>query len=210
MKQTIARKLARLTTNVVVRSPRAWRLLRGVTRRNFDALAPEWDTITAANPAHIAPYEHALDALPASPRRALDLGTGTGAGALTIARRFPDAEVVGADLADGMVERARLKLPADLVDRVRFEIADASQLPYEDASFDLVAHANMFPFFDELQRVLAPNGWALFAFSGGDQTPIYVPFDRLRRALGERGFTDFANFQAGAGTALLARKRDRS
>ncbi len=113
MKQTIARKLARLTTNVVVRSPRAWRLLRGVARRNFDALAPEWDTITAANPAHIAPYEHALDALPALPRR-------------------------------------------------------------------------------------------------GDQTPIYVPSDRLRRALGERGFTDFADFEAGAGTALLARKRDRS
>ncbi len=208
MKQTIGRKLARLTTKVVVRSPRAWRLFRGVTRRNFDALAPEWDSIRLAN--HLAPYERALDALPSSPRRALDLGTGTGDGALAIAGRFPHAEVVGADLAEGMLQRARRKLPAEVAGRVRFEAADASQLPYEDASFDLVAHANMFPFFDELRRVLAPNGWALFAFSGGDKTPIYVPFDRLRRELGERGFTDFADFEAGAGTALLARKRDRS
>jgi ubiquinone/menaquinone biosynthesis C-methylase UbiE len=170
----------------------------------FGALAPEWDTILT--PEHLAPYERALEALPASPRRALDLGTGTGAGAFAIARRFPQAEVVGLDLAQQMVERARSKVPVELSERVRFDVGDASRLPYDDESFDLVAHANMFPFFDELDRVLKPNGWVLFAFSGGAQTPIYVPFDRLRGELERRGFTDFADFAAGNGTALLARK----
>jgi SAM-dependent methyltransferase len=170
----------------------------------FGALAPQWDTILT--PDHLAPYEQALEALPSPPRRALDLGTGTGAGALAIARRFPEAEVVGVDLAGEMVEQARRKLSDELSARVRFEVGDASRLPFDDESFDLVAHANMFPFFDELDRVLAPNGWTLFAFSGGSETPIYVPFDRLRGELGRRGFTDFADFSVGRGTALLARK----
>jgi SAM-dependent methyltransferase len=204
VKRWLAQKLARLTTNALMSSPHNWRLFRGPMRRMFDALAPEWDSILMAD--HLAPYERALEALPTPPRRALDLGTGTGAGALAIARRFPQAEVLGADLADQMVEQARRKVPDELSRRVRFEIADASRLPYDDESFDLVAHANMFPFFDELDRVLALNGWTLFAFSGGAETPIYVPFDRLRRELGRRGFTDFADFAVGRGTALLARK----
>jgi malonyl-CoA O-methyltransferase len=204
VRQWIGRKFARFAANVLVRSPRSWRLFRALTRRQFDSLAPEWDTILT--PEHLAPYERALDALPVAPRRALDLGTGTGAGAFAIARRFPQVEVVGLDLAEQMVERARSKVPAELSARVRFEVGDASRLPHDDESFDLVAHANMFPFFDELDRVLARGGWVLFAFSGGAQTPIYVPFDRLRSELEKLGFTDFADFAAGNGTALLARK----
>ena len=58
-------------------------------------------------------------------------------------------------------------------------------------------------------RVTAPGGYVLFSFSGGPETPIWVPPERLRQELGERGFTDFADFQADAGTAFLARKADR-
>jgi SAM-dependent methyltransferase len=201
----LGRKFARLTTNAVVARPRLWRLFRRAMRRQFDALAPHWDEIRT--PGHLAAYELALDALPAAPLRALDVGTGTGDGALAIARRFPDAEVVGVDLADGMLAQARHKLPDDLAARVRFEVADASKLPYPDGSFDLVAHANMIPFFDEVARVLSPGGHALFAFSGGAQTPIYVPFERLRAELDSRGFLEFAEFEAGQATALLARRR---
>ena len=204
MREWLGRKFARFAANVLVRSPRSWRFFRALTRRQFDSLAPRWDVIRM--PEHLAPYERALDALPAPPRRALDLGTGTGAGAFAIARRFPQAEVVGLDLTEQMVDRARSKVPGELSERVRFDVGDASRLPYGDESFDLVAHANMFPFFDELERVLAPNGWVLFAFSSGAQTPIYVPFGRLRSELERRGFTDFADFAAGNGTALLARK----
>jgi len=48
------------------------------------------------------------------------------------------------------------------------------------------------------------------AFSGGAETPIYVPPDRLRRELGRRGFADFADFSTDPGTALLARKGVRA
>jgi SAM-dependent methyltransferase len=204
----LARRFARLATNVVVRAPWLWRLFRRPLRRQFSWLAPRWDTIRA--PDHLASFEAALAAVESAPGRALDLGTGTGDGALAIARRFPAAEVVGVDLSPGMVEHARQKLPAELAGRVRFEQADSARLPYPDASFDLVALANMIPFFGELARVLAPGGYAVFGFSDGPRTPIYVPPERLRAELGRRGFADFAEFSAGSGTALLARKPERT
>ena len=161
------------------------------------------------DPAHLQPYEAALVAVDPAPARALDLGTGTGEGAFAIARRFPRAEVVGVDLADAMLAEAARKTPPEVAERVRFENGDASALAFSDASFDLVAHANMIPFFDELARVIAPGGQAVFAFSLGPGTPIYVPPERLRQELVRRGFTEFAEFAAGNGTALLARKGDR-
>jgi hypothetical protein len=47
----------------------------------------------------------------------------------------------------------------------------------------------------------------VFSFSAGDETPIYVPLERLRDDLSRRGFTDFAEIAAGNGTGLVARKR---
>ena len=201
----LGRRFARLATNAVLAKPQLWRLLRAPMRRQFQGLAGEWDTILG--PDHLETYEAALAALPVAPRRGLDVGTGTGAGAFAIARHFPHAEVIGVDLAPGMLAEARRKTPPTLADRVRFEEGDAAHLPFPDASFDLVAHANMIPFFDELARVVAPGGSVLFAFSVGAQTPIYVPPERLRDELGKRGFGDFVEVESGPGTALVARKR---
>jgi ubiquinone/menaquinone biosynthesis C-methylase UbiE len=206
-RRALGQKFARLSTNAVLRSPSFWRFFRPLVRKQFDAIAGEWDTMR--DPTHLAPYEAALAAVDPAPASALDLGTGTGQGAFAIARRFPDARVVGVDLAEAMLAEARRKTPAELAERVRFENGDASALPFPDASFDLVAHANMIPFFDELARVLAPGGEAVFAFSLGPGTPIYVPLERVKRELTSRGFTEFAEFAAGKGTALLARKGNR-
>ena len=104
--------------------------------------------------------------------------------------------------------QARADTPPELAGRVRFQAADAAHLPFEDGAFDLVVLANMIPFFDELERVLAPGGHLVFMFSAGPETPIWVSPERLRKELAGRGFSDFADFQAGAGTALLARKRE--
>jgi SAM-dependent methyltransferase len=89
---------------------------------------------------------------------------------------------------------------------VRFQQADAVQLPFERGSFDLVQLANMIPFFGELERVTAPSGHLVLSFSAGPETPIWVPPERLRRELGAHRFADFADFEAEGGTALLARK----
>lgn len=207
-RQVIGQKFARLATNAAVRTPRLWGLFRPLVRKQFDSLASCWDSIRMED--SFVPYETALDNVEPPPSSALDLGTGTGFGALMIARRFPNARVTGVDLADRMLAEARRKTPEDLRDRVTFEQADASKLPYADGSFELVTHANMIPFFDEVARVLAPGGQALFAFSSGATTPIYVSFQKLRAELGHRGFTEFAEFAPARGTALLARKGERA
>ena len=180
-RRVLGQKFARLATNAVMRSPRLWGLFRPLMRKQFDAIAGSWDTMRAAD--HLASYEVALEAIDPQPVRALDLGTGTGQGVFAIARRFPDAEVVGVDLATAMLAEAERKTPDDLRARVRFVAADASALPFPNDSFGLVAHANMIPFFDELVRVLEPGGQVLFAFSLGAGTPIYVPAERLRAEL---------------------------
>jgi ubiquinone/menaquinone biosynthesis C-methylase UbiE len=174
-------------------------------RRQFDRLAPVWDEMLS--PEGTASFEAALAALPASPERVLDVGTGTGRGALAVARQFGGADVVGVDMAEEMLSRAREKTPPELTERVRFEVGDAARLPFEDRSFDLVTHANMIPFFDEVARVLRPGGHAIFAFSSGPETPIYVATERLRRELEKRGFEDVHELAAGPGTAVLARRK---
>jgi ubiquinone/menaquinone biosynthesis C-methylase UbiE len=200
----LGRRFARLVTNAVVRQPALWRLFRGPIRRQFDRIAGEWDAIRT--PDHLASFERALEQVEPPPRRVLDLGTGTGDGAFAVARRFPEAEVVGIDLAGSMIAEARRKTAPELTDRVRFEVGDASALACPDGEFELVVLSNMIPFSDELARVVAPGGTLVLSFSRGAETPIYVPPERLRRELAGRGFTEFAEFSADPATAVRAKR----
>jgi malonyl-CoA O-methyltransferase len=198
----LGRRLARLATNVVVRWPRLWPIFRPVIRRQFNQIAPVWDAMRLEDT--FAPYEGALDRIPGPVARALDVGTGTGQGARLVAKRFPDAEVIGVDVAPAMLDEARRLAP-----ELTFVEGDAARLPFYDESFDLVANANMIPFLDEVARVLKPGGQTLYAFSAGPETPIWVEPEMLRRELERRGFTDFAEIAAGRGVAILARKAIR-
>lgn len=203
---TLQQRIARLTTNVVVRVPGAWRLFRGWTAKEFDKLAPEWNT-TRASPDRLMAILAALEAIPGAPAKVLDLGTGTGAAARAAAELWPDAEVVGLDLSGGMIEEARRLTSSE---RVRYQVGDSSALPFESASFEAVMLNNMIPFFDELARVTKPGGHVAIAYSLGDRTPIYVAPARLRDELGKRGFTDFRDFSAARGVSLLAHRAEAS
>ncbi len=195
---------ARIITDVLVRVPWLWPLLRGRLREMFDTIAPTWES--RIGPLHLAALDLALSEL-APPQRALDLGTGTGVAAKAVAGRFDSAEVVGVDLSAGMVAEAAARLPPALAGRVAYTVGDASALPFADGAFQLVTLMNMIPFFDELARVVTPGGAVVLSFSRGAETPIYVPMERLRRELGRRGFAEFADFSAGPATALRATRR---
>jgi SAM-dependent methyltransferase len=159
-------------------------------------------------PEGLAPLGAALDKLSTPPRHVLDLGTGTGKAARVVAKRFPNTDVIGADFSPEMIAAAQKLLPDDLSDRVRFQVADASALPFEDGTFDLVTLQNMIPFFEELARVTAPGGRVVFASSFGAETPIYVPPEMLRERLGMLGFGRFEELTVGAGSAFLATRSE--
>jgi demethylmenaquinone methyltransferase/2-methoxy-6-polyprenyl-1,4-benzoquinol methylase len=71
--------------------------------------------------------------------RALDVASGTGDLALELASRMgPAGEVVGTDFSERMLELARAKALSlnGSGARLRFEPANALELPYDDGSFD--------------------------------------------------------------------------
>jgi SAM-dependent methyltransferase len=196
-------RIARAITNVVVRFPFLWPVLRGVMTRLFDDIAPRWDALMS--PERLVAFEAGLEHVPGEPRTLLDLGTGTGDGAIALAQRWPEADVLGIDVSSGMLDEARRKAP-----ELRFEVGDASRLALPDGAFDLVAMNNMIPFVDELARVVRPGGHVLFAYSRGAETPIYVAPALLRRKLAGAGFEVVEEVAAGPGTAMVARRRPRA
>src|SRR4051794_17651389 len=104
----VVRRIGRGITKAAVHAPWTWRLLRGPVRRFFDSLAPGWDDRVGAESAERrAPIDAALEHVERKPARVLDIGTGTGSGAFFLASRYPSAEVVGIDLADAMIAKAR-------------------------------------------------------------------------------------------------------
>lgn len=203
-REALGRRFARLVTRVVVARPGLWRVFRRPLRAEFDRLAPVWDGVIG--PERLAPLTAALERIEGQPATVLDVGTGTGKAAVVTAERFPAAEVVGVDLSPAMIEQARSLLPSELEDRVRFEVADASALPFEDGAFELVVLLNMIPFFDELGRVTAPGGTVVVGAVSGPSTPIWTPPETLRARLGAVGFDRFDELQAGEGTAFLAQR----
>jgi SAM-dependent methyltransferase len=95
-------------------------------------------------------------------QRVLDVACGTGNVALSAARRFCDA--VGVDFVPALIERARERAAAERLP-ASFEVGDAENLPFDDASFDVVLSifGSMFApdqekAAAELLRVCRPGG----------------------------------------------------
>ena len=108
--------------------------------------------------------------------RVLDVATGSGNTALAAARRF--CEVTGMDLAPESIEHARKRAEAEGME-IAFEVGDAENLPYADASFDVVLSTIGVMFCPdqekaaaELLRVCRPGGkiglanWTPDGFTG--------------------------------------------
>ena len=70
-----------------------------------------------------------------NPRDILETAAGTGVVSRALHRMLPEALVVATDLNPAMLEIAGRKLHSD---RVRYQAADAQELPFDDSTFDLV------------------------------------------------------------------------
>jgi SAM-dependent methyltransferase len=200
------RRLGRALNNLVARAPWAWPLVRAPMTRFFSQRAVGWDERTGAGSAeHLAPLAAAVLRVATPPERILDIGCGTGAGTLFLAREFPQARVRGVDISEEMIREAIAKVGLDPEGRVAFKVGDASDLPYPDQSFDLVAQLNMPPFFEEMVRVLRPGGHLIVAASWGPATPFYTPARLLRWKLAQRGVEQLEEGGAGSGSFWVGR-----
>jgi ubiquinone/menaquinone biosynthesis C-methylase UbiE len=112
--------------------------------------------------------------------RILDLGTGPGEPAMTLARAVgPQGRVIGIDLSERMIEIARTVGKARGLRNVDFQVMDASQLAFPESSFDAAISCFGFQIFTapekvarQAYRVLRPNGRILAAvWSTGDKVP---------------------------------------
>lgn len=91
----------------------------------------------------------------------LDAGCKTAPMLALLTKEYPDKQYVGLDLTPEMIEKARAKNPPN----TEFLVGDCENLPFNDASFDIIINSQSFhhypnpqDFFNSVYRVLKPGG----------------------------------------------------
>ena len=93
---------------------------------------------------------------PYSPKRMLDIATGTGDFAIQATKTLNPKELVGVDISEGMMEVGRKKIAQLGMDGVvSFKRDDCMNLSFEDESFDAVTAAFGIRNFGDLEKGLA-------------------------------------------------------
>ncbi|GGJ86255.1 SAM-dependent methyltransferase [Pilimelia anulata] len=137
--------------------------------------------------------------------RIVDLGAGTGTGAVALARQLPSATVVAVDVDDEMLGRLRERAAAaGVADRIRTVRADVDEaLPPLDGPADLVWASASLHHVADPDRVLAavhaalrPGG--LLAVTELTDLPRFLA-DTPDAAVEERGHAILADLRAEAG-----------
>lgn len=115
--------------------------------------------------------------------QAADLGCGPGLLVVELAQRSPGLHVTGIDLAeDLLVQGEEYARRAGLSDQVSFRKGDVKQIPFPDASLDLVVStlslhhwSDPVAVLDEVARVLRPGGsFLIFDLRRDMMAPVYL------------------------------------
>ncbi len=157
------------------------------------------------NPARLEHFEPSLiwsELGFAEERVAVDVGSGVGFITLPLARAFPDAEIYGCDILEGMVELLRDAAAAEGLDNLTSLRMMPDQIPLSDDSADLLVMAQVHheldapaPLLLECRRVLRPNGQIAIVDwkdeDNGASPPAgrRVPPDVIRAQLEAAGFS---------------------
>ena len=135
----------------------------------FDSIAPAYDFMNRAMTLGIDIWWRWLAVKRLKrlmPKLILDVATGTGDFALQLYRSLKPCSILGIDLSEGMLEKARSKVKAKgLEEDISFRQDDCMALHLEDESVDAVTVAfgvrnfeNLQQGYCEMARVLCPGG----------------------------------------------------
>jgi len=101
-------------------------------------------------------------ALAHSPRSVLDVGCGTGATTLAMAKRLaPLGSCTGIDISEPMLNHARRRAATDGADNAQFLAGDAQRFSFATGSFDAIVSRFGVMFFDVPEAALANIGRAI-------------------------------------------------
>lgn len=155
-----------------MQEPAAKELYPATFSRHASAYKQRLDEVMARSESHgRAAVVDWVDATPGM--RILDVACGPGTLSYLLAGRVsPDGEVIGIDLAAGMIELARQAAPSGLP--VRFEVMDMEDLRFPDADFDAAVCGHGFQFVPDLLRALAETRRVL---NPGSRLAASVPVD---------------------------------
>ena len=156
----------------------------------FDGIAPTYDFLNHALSMGVDKgwRRKAVEALGKyTPKRVLDIATGTGDFAILVGRLLKPQQIVGADISEGMMEVARRKVSALASElqstEIVFQKEDCLHLTFDDSSFDAVTVAYGVRNFQDLDaglgemyRVLRPGGHLLIVELA---TPPHFPMRQL-------------------------------
>ena len=151
-------------------------------RQSFGASAPTYDEHAFLQREIGTRLFERLQYIKLTPRRILDIGSGTGYATQRLRQHYADAELVALDIAPRMLSVAREKAGSrSLFKRLlgrspdaRYLCADAEALPLANESIDLVLSNLALQWCDpervggEASRVLRPHGLFMFTTFGPD------------------------------------------
>lgn len=107
----------------------------------------------------------------------LDAGCGTAPMLSLLVKEYPDKRFVGLDLTPEMIEKAKAKnLP-----NTELIVGDCENLPFEEATFDIVINSQSFhhypnpqDFFDSVHKVLKPGGCLILRDNTGPKVLMWL------------------------------------
>jgi ubiquinone/menaquinone biosynthesis C-methylase UbiE len=119
----------------------------------------------------------------------LEVAVGTGLAFIELVRQNPSGTTTGLDLTPAMLAKAESRMArAGLPGRYELSIGDATELPFPDASFDLVLNNYMFDLLPEadfgtvlaeFHRVLRPGGRMVLVNMAQGEAWQHQLYDRL-------------------------------
>jgi phosphoethanolamine N-methyltransferase len=176
-------------------------------KRNIDTLEMVYGRgyLSAGGDEEVARVLHGFEL---AGKRVLDLGCGLGGASVTMARDLGATDIVGFDIDEVVLGRARSLVEENRVDdRVQLILGNPGPLQFADESFDIVymtavaCHmSDLAGFFREIARVLKPGGWLV----GSDwmileKNQAFHVWDKMLR---DRGLNFYFADQAAFNAAL--------